>query len=227
MYVRTIAVNDTLTEAWIYLAFTRHLMDDFEQTLATFDSALVKCPGDSLDLFYYKGLSFSREEKYAEAVEYYLKILKAEPENIGVMFNLGAAYERINDFNKSEEMFLRLLDIQPDHAMTLNYLGYMYADEGIKLDQAEKMIKKALKFVPDNSAYLDSYAWVMYKKGKYKDALEYQLKALEGDSEDALLFEHMGDIHYALKDTIKAKYYWKKALELEPDNESVKEKSNY
>ena len=227
MYVQAIAINDTLTEAWIYLAFTRHLLDDFEQTLATFDSALVKCPGDSLDLFYYKGMSFSREEKFAEAVEYYLKILKAEPENIGVIFNLGAAYERIKDFDKSEEMFLGLLDIRPDHAMTLNYLGYMYADMGINLNQAEKMIKKALEFAPDNSAYLDSYAWVMYKKEKYKDALKYQLKALEGDSKDALLFEHMGDIYFALKKITEAKYHWNKALELDPENESVKEKLKY
>ncbi len=227
MYVQTIAINDTLTEAWIYLAFTRHLLDDFDQTLATFDSALVKCPGDSLDLFYYKGMSFSREEKFAEAVEYYLKILKAEPENIGVMFNLGAAYERIKDFEKSEEMFLRLLDIRPDHAMTLNYLGYMYADMGINLNRAEKMIKKALEFAPDNSAYLDSYAWVMYKKEKYKAALKYQLKALEGDSKDALLFEHMGDIYFALKKITEAKYHWNKALELDPENESAKEKLKY
>ena len=224
LYMKSIALNDTLIEAWVNLAFTRNLDNDLEYALATFDSALASCPSESLQIYYYIGVFYSREEKFSEAAEYYEKILAAQPENINVMFNLASVYERISQFDKAEELFLHLLDLEPDNAMALNYLGYMYADNNIHLDQAEKMIKKALKFIPNNGAYLDSYAWVMYRKGKYKNALKYQLKALDNSEDDAILYDHMGDIYYALKQLAQAKYNWNKALELDPENDLIKEK---
>jgi tetratricopeptide (TPR) repeat protein len=223
-YKESIAIDDTLTEVWINLGLAQSQAGEFDRAMATFDTALARCPHDSIEIYYYLGVFHARDERYDRAIDSYLKVLAAQPENVVVMFNLGAAYERSGQFENAEKMFLKLIEHEPDNSIALNYLGYMYADKGIKLDKAEKMIKRALEFLPDNSAYLDSYAWVLYKKGKFKEALEYQLKALNSDSDDPLLYEHLGDIYHALKNFAEAMSYWNRALELDPDNQSLKEK---
>ena len=165
-----------------------------------------------------------RRDKFAEAIAYYERVLTVHPDDYETNFNLAAAYERSAQYSKAEEIFEELLKQSPDDPVVLNYLGYMYADQGIKLKEAEKLIAKALKISPDNGAYLDSYAWVMYKLGKYKEALDYQIRALEAQGDDAILLEHMGDIYFALNNVQQAHSHWEKALELNPDNESIKEK---
>ncbi len=81
------------------------------------------------------------------------------------------------------------------------------------------MIEKANKLSPDNAAYLDSMAWVLFQMGEHKEALAWQLKALkamEKDKEtDAVLFEHLGDIYHALKNDAKAREFWEKSLAVE------------
>ncbi|MCP4580625.1 MAG: tetratricopeptide repeat protein [candidate division Zixibacteria bacterium] len=224
LYALAITYDDTLHQAWINLAFTRNSLGDFENALATLDSTLTYCANDSLEVLYFTGTFLSREEKYEMAIEYYRRILAVEPDNIDVIFNMAAAYERLKQYNKAEEHFLILLDREPDNPIIMNYLGYMYADMGVKLNEAKKLIKKALKLSPDNSAYLDSYAWVMYKQGNYKEALKYQLKAMEAANDDPILYDHMGDIYSALNRIPEAQTNWHRALELDPENDSIKEK---
>jgi tetratricopeptide (TPR) repeat protein len=224
-YGQAIAVDDTMPEAWVNLALVRGLMENQEGALATLDSALIYCPADSVQILFYTGIYLTRQEKFAEAIGYYQRVLKASPDNIDARFNLAAAYERSGQYDEAENSFLEILEVDEDNAMVLNYLGYMYADQGIKLDKAEKLIKKALKIDPDNGAYLDSYAWVMYKKGKYKEALKYQLLALDASQDsDAVLYDHMGDIYFALNKPQEAATHWEKALELDPENEAIKNK---
>lgn len=224
MYVYSLAINDTLSEVWVNLALTRAELGYIDNAQTTFDTALVRCPNDSLNILFFNGVFLSHQEEYLQASEYYKRVLIADPENTNVLFNLGAAYERGNLFSDAEEIFKKLIKLEPDNALALNYLGYMYADKGIRLKEAQKMIKKALKIEPDNSAYLDSYAWVLFKKGKYKEALKYQLKALQAGDGDAVLFDHMGDIYSALNQSSEAQKHWRKALELDPENENIKQK---
>jgi len=116
--------------------------------------------------------------------------------------------------------------LAPDNALSLNYLGFMYADSGIKLDEAKEMIEKALEIEPDNGAYLDSYAWVLYKLGRYDKAIVAMNSAIERQQDDAILFDHRGDIYAALNETGKAEENWRKALEFDPDNETIRAKLN-
>ena len=230
-YHQAIVYADTLPEAWVNLALLRGLGDSQtdelkrQAVLATFDSALVHCPKDSTQVLFFTGAYLSREELYMQAIGYYERVLLANPDWDEVKFNLAAAYERTAQYDKAEARFKELLESNPDNAMALNYLGYMYADRGIKFNEADKLIKKALKINPNNGAYLDSYAWLLYKQGKYKDALKYQLQALQSEqSEDAVLYDHMGDIYFALNKTQQAENHWEKALELDPNNDTIKQK---
>jgi Flp pilus assembly protein TadD len=137
---------------------------------------------------------------------------------------LAAAYERTGDYAQAEKYFKDSLQLAPDSPETLNYLGYMWAEHGMKLDQARDYIAKALKTEPKNSAYLDSMAWVLFQLHQPKPALDYALKALQNsEEEDATLYDHLGDIYNALGQKDKARQAWNKSLSLET-NDVVRKK---
>ena len=86
------------------------------------------------------------------------------------------------------------------------------------------MIRKALAYEPENGAFLDSYGWVLYRLGELREAEIQIKKALEVTGSDPIVHEHLGDIYEALGDTKKAKEAWERALQLDQDNERLREK---
>lgn len=225
-YNKAIALNDTLSDCWVNLALTVDEQGRYEESLGIMQSAMEKVPGDTAGIMFFTSLIHSRNDNFGLARDGYSRLLESDPENIQVRFNLAAAYERLGDFDKAESHFKRILERAPDNALALNYLGYMYADSGIKLDEAKEMIEKALEIEPDNGAYLDSHAWVLYKLGRYDEAIDAMNSAIERQQDDAILFDHRGDIYAALNESGKAKENWRKALEFDPDNDTIRAKLN-
>ncbi|MBT6451093.1 MAG: tetratricopeptide repeat protein, partial [Verrucomicrobiales bacterium] len=136
-------------------------------------------------------------------------------------FQMGTTAERAGKFKEAEKYFRQSIGKKPDYATALNYLGYMWADRGENLDEAIELIDRALKESPDNGAYLDSRAWALFKQGKIKEALEWQLKALKQTEEgDAEIFLHLGEMYLKLKQPKAAREYLDKAAaikDIEPD----------
>ena len=131
-------------------------------------------------------------------------------------FRLGALYERNGDYTKSEEKFLKSLEKKPDDPETLNYLGYMWAEQGKKLEQASLWIERALELAPENAAIQDSMGWVLYQLGQYKEALSYLLNAEASVEEpDPVILDHLGDVYHALGNMEAAAKAWKHSLQLE------------
>ena len=85
--------------------------------------------------------------------------------------------------------------MDPANAMTLNYLGYMLADKGIRLPEALKLIRKAVELEPMNGAYLDSLGWAYFKLGEYELAEENLRQAVERDQTDPTVHDHLGDLY--------------------------------
>ena len=110
----------------------------------------------------------------------------------------------------------------PNNPAIQNYLGYILAEENIKLEEAKALIEKALEKEPDNAAFLDSYAWVLYRLGYYKKALDYIDKAIEATSIDPLMYEHKADILLALGEYENAILSLQKAIEKADDEEYIK-----
>ena len=132
-------------------------------------------------------------------------------------FQMGAAYERVQNYDQAERYFEKCLKLGPNDPMALNYLGYMWAERGVKLDQAKALIEKALQLEPDNDAFLDSMGWVLYQLNQPDAALTYLLKAIQNSKEpDATVYDHLGDTYQKLKQLDKAREAWRKSLELEP-----------
>jgi tetratricopeptide (TPR) repeat protein len=112
-----------------------------------------------------------------------------------VLFLRGALEERQKHYDAAEEQFRKILAIDPNNSMTLNYLGYMLADRGVKLDDALAMLQKAVQLDPQNYAYLDSLGWVYFKLGQYPLAEENLRKASERVSTDPTVHDHLGQLY--------------------------------
>jgi Tfp pilus assembly protein PilF len=148
-------------------------------------------------------------------------------------FLLGAIYERQKFFDKAEEQFKKVLAISPKSAPVLNYYGYMLGDLGIRLDEAEALVQRALKEEPFNGAYLDSLGWIYFKENKF-DAAEAALrKAVGRESHDATIHSHLGDLFAKTGRSELAAAEWEKSLaewrrslpaDVEPDKVAELEK---
>lgn len=154
-----------------------------------------------------------------------LKRVKNQEGILSLMLTLGATYEKNGDYDLAIETFKEIIDKDPNNSQTLNYLGYMWADNGENLTQAKEFIERALIIEPENAAFLDSYGWVYYKLGNYTEALKYLQKAVESSS-DPIIYEHLGDAYEALGYRENAILWWNKALEINPENDLIKEKLN-
>ena len=106
-----------------------------------------------------------------------------------------------------------------------NYVGFMWAEHNMHLDEAEEMIGRALQLDPNNGAYLDSLGWVHFRKGKYEDALKELLRAAQNlTRDDPVVLEHIGDAYSKLNRIPQALDYWQKAITLNPENKLLAEK---
>jgi len=224
-FKKTTTLNDSFPDGWIFLGLTYLEEDSTKKSIEVFKEGLGKVEIKS-GLYYYLGVSHNRLEEYDTALVFFNKADSLSPSAPHILFGLGTSLERSGNYEEAIKVFEKLLQIDPENALALNYLGYMLADKGIRLDQAKVMIEKALEKDPQNPAYIDSHGWVFFRLGEIDRAEEEIQKALELLDTDAIIFEHLGDILEAKGERQKAQKYWEKALELDPENQSLKEKLN-
>src|SRR5882762_1261119 len=129
-----------------------------------------------------------------------------------VYFLRGSSLERQKKYEQAEEMFRKVLANDPQNAMTLNYLGYMLADRGIKLEEALGLIKKAVDMEPSNGAYMDSLGWAYFRLGKYDQAEEQLLKASQRIGTDPTVHDHLGDLYQKTGRLKLAAVHWERAV---------------
>jgi len=170
------------------------------------------------------GEGYSAAEKYREAVPYFQKAYQNAKRDPELMFGLAVAYERSGEFDSAAVLFERLIKLQPDNHTALNYLGYMYADKGIRLDEAKSLITRALAADPENAYYIDSMGWVLYRLGLFDEAKNNLEKAVDLFPNDATLRDHLGDAYLSLEMKQQALEQWQKALEIDPAKEKLQEK---
>jgi len=146
--------------------------------------------------------------------------------NAKFYFNYGAAAEQAGLYEKAAELLRKSIALDPANSTeACNYLGYMWADHNMNLDEAETMIKRALEKEPNNASYLDSLGWVEFRKGKFDQALVNLLRAAKGtEHDDPVIFEHIGDTYLKLNRVPEALESWQKALALDPKNKNLAEK---
>ena len=181
-----------------YLAIAQREAKQIQQAVATFEEALHEAELD-------------QDNEIVNAKFY---------------FNYGATAEQAGLYEKAADLLRKSIALDPANAAeAYNYLGYMWADHNMHLDEAEETIKRALKIEPNNGSYLDSLGWVEFRKGKFDQALADLLRAAKNiDREDPIVFEHIGDTYLKLNRVPEALESWQKALKLDPKNKSLADK---
>ncbi len=137
----------------------------------------------------------------------------ATGERVAVLFAKGAVLERMKRVDEAEAALQQALALDPANAQVLNYLGYMWVDQGKNLDQAFELLQRALTLAPNDGAIVDSVGWAYYRQKEYAKALVYLERAAELVPDDATVTDHLGDVYAALNRMDDARRQWRLALE--------------
>lgn len=171
------------------------------------------------------GISLMMRKNFKEALPYFEEGNKLTDDKMALKSQfysyMADCYYNLDSVEKAFSMFDNVLKINPDDILTLNNYAYYLSLRNENLSLAEKMSSKAVAMESDNSTYLDTYAWVLYKRGNYSQAKFYMKLAIEKSKElSGVLYEHYGDILYRNGDKEQALEMWKKALELSTETSS-------
>ncbi|HPW56949.1 MAG TPA: tetratricopeptide repeat protein [Thermoanaerobaculaceae bacterium] len=179
--------------------------------------------GDEDDVLAALG-ALQRRRMYARSAAAAAQALGRFPDSHEIRFDLAAALERSGRWEAAVEQFRTLLAAQPDSAAALNYLGYMFAERKVNLEEAKTMLLKAVEQEPSSGAYLDSLGWVYFQLGALDLAEKYLLEAVGFEPSDATLHEHLGDLWVALEQLDRAAEAYRKALTLELEEPGQQER---
>ncbi len=204
-------------EALLYQAFVLEKLDRKGAAIDAVSKALALKPEEPRFPEYLAAL-YLRAKRIDDGIKVARDGLDKFPKAIRLHVVLGYLLEK-KDFDESIRTMQRVLDLDPKNAEALNFIGYGWADRGIRLPDAEKMIRLALEAQPDDGNITDSLGWVLFKQGKFTEALKVLKRAVEMSPGVAEIRDHLGDAYKSTGDQEKAVETWRQALELNPDPE--------
>ena len=220
----------TNPENWLQLIGLYLYQEKYPEVIEVGKRAIQYVP-DQKDIYMYVAVASTQAKSYAEALDMLETGLTYvdERDNETKSFfygQMGDVYHSSGDREKAYAMYDKALSYNASNIAVLNNYSYFLATEGRDLDKAERMSAQTVKAEPDNATYLDTYAWIFFKKGDYSLARLYMKNALDKSPEaSAELFEHYGDILYMLGEVDEAVEYWQKALDAGSESaELLKEK---
>ena len=220
--------DDPHERAFARLAFAQ-IDNSLAEGIRTLERGQEVLP-DSLVVLFTLGYLYHADGRHDDAVAVFEKVIalagKREGSELSASFYLsyGSALEQGKRTDEAEKVFLKCIEIHPDAHEVLNYLAYMWSEQGRNLDRALEFVRSALKHEPENPAYTDTLGWIHYKQERFEEAMVAIRKANSLLPSDPILNDHMGDVLHALDRTDEAVEYWKRSFVLDPDNEVLREK---
>lgn len=219
----------TQPEYWMQLMGLAMNSENFEEMIMIGQRAISYLP-ELADLYFYSGIAYGQVKKYDEAIDVLEKGVKlVDEENTRLISDfyaqLGDIYHMSGNSQMAYDTYDKSLKYNSKNGGVLNNYSYFLSQEKRDLEKAERMIGDAIKQEPNNSTYLDTYAWVFFQQGNYTLARFYLQSALNnGGEKSPEIVEHYGDILYKLGDTEEAVVQWKRSEELGNSSEVLKKK---
>ncbi len=226
-YLLAVESGDVNFEVWENLLYLETQLEQFDLAIKHSEQALEMYPNQSM-IHYFNGYANLRKHHYEEAIaslEQAKKLSSSNP-NLVCELNsmLGDSYNATKQYEKSDKAYEDALLIRPNYDAVLNNYSYFLALRKFNLEKAEKMAALLIKNNPDNATYLDTYAWVLFAREKYKDAKKMMERAIDTGHANAAHFEHYGDILYQLGEVDNAVRQWEKARGLNANSELLNKK---
>lgn len=227
---QVLAIDPTNTAARMMLLGEAVRQEDYEEIIRLCEAGVEASP-DMLEFYFYLAIAYNQAERTDDALAICQRALthikdNSKKEVISDFYAIiGDAYHTKNQHDDAYAAYDSALVYNPSNIGVLNNYAYYLSVERRDLDKAEEMSYKTVKAEPNNSTYLDTYAWILFEKGNYAEARLYIDDALknEGDKSDVIV-EHCGDIYYMTGDVDGALKFWKQALEAGSKSKTLKQK---
>ncbi len=181
------------------------------------EATLVKAMGQggaSTELLEALAGFYGRQNRLQDAVSLLNGALARAPKDDALLFALASVHEKKGEWARAVEKVRVILDGDPKNATALNFMGYTIAQNGGDLEEAERLVRRALELKPDSPAFLDSLGWVLFKKGDADQGAQVLELAVGAGPEDATLFEHLGDVSAKLGRKQRAQECYSRSIEL-------------
>ncbi|MBI4375760.1 MAG: tetratricopeptide repeat protein [Elusimicrobia bacterium] len=191
------------------------------QAVSVLEAAHKSWP-DNDQVAYFLALGYDDLKREEDAIKLLREVVGLRPDFRDARFQFAVLLERTGRIEESQAQFRELLEHKPDDGPALNYLGYMLAERGQDLAQAEQLIAKAVRLEPKNGAYQDSLGWVHFKQGRSTQAAAELRQALEALPEDETIWDHLGDVYHSLGKASSAWRFWKRAEALSTEDSKGK-----
>ena len=175
----------------------------------------------TIDLYQTIGNMLRGRKEFAGAAEYYSKAIdligKPDKQHWDQYYSRAVCLERLGQWPKAEADFKVALDLNPDEPLILNYLGYSWVDRNDRVEEALKLIKRAVELKPEDGYYIDSLGWAYYRLGRFEEAVAQLERAVELKAEDPTINDHLGDAYWRAGRKFEAQYQWSIALASKPE----------
>lgn len=227
-FMRAVELDNSRYPIWSQLLI-------LEADLGIYDT-LVDHSREAIELFpnqpvcyYFLGFGLSQLKEPKEAADVFSRGVKLVLDNkaleLQFYLSMADAYNEAGEYNESDAAFEKALEIDNENSVALNNYSYYLSLRGENLEKALKMSKKSNDLETNQPTYLDTYAWIFYKMGRYEEAREYLQKALDhGGASSGVILEHMGDVLFKLDRQEEAMEYWKRAKEVGDTTELIDKK---
>lgn len=211
--------NPLRSSAEIQIATNLNQLKKPEEAVAALKALIAREPANYNALLALGNL-YRLNEKWLDAADAYTQALARidEPgeQQWSVYYFRGIAYERAGRWANAEPDFRKALRFQPEQASVLNYLGYSLIEKRLNLDEAFKMVEKAVSLRPNDGYIVDSLGWAHFQLGNYDEAVELLERAAGLRPEDPVINDHLGDALWRVGRTLEAKFQWQYALDSNP-----------
>ena len=227
---QVVDLDPTNKAARMMLVGTAVRKEDYKQIIKVCEPGIEATP-DALEFYYYLAIAYNQAEQPDSVVSICKRALEhttadSKKEVVSDFYSiLGDMYHTQKQMKEAYAAYDSALVYNPSNIGALNNYAYYLSVERRDLDKAEEMSYKTVKAEPKKATYLDTYAWILFEKGKYAEARIYIDNAMKSDDEKSdVIVEHCGDIYYMTGDVDGALSYWKKALEMGSESKTLKQK---
>jgi tetratricopeptide (TPR) repeat protein len=211
--------SEQFIQSRLRMAYLHFQMGEKERARQILNELQTLAPSEE-EIYLTQSYFFEEDSQWDQAIQALKAGLNKVERPAEIHFRMAVIYEKQNNPKDSIEQIKKVLELEPNNPDAQNFLGYTYAEGGTNLDEAERLIREALRVKPNSGHIIDSLGWVLFKKGKYDKAVAELERAHHLMPEDGTVGEHLGDAYSQQKRYREALRIYRRALSMDNANPS-------